>query len=83
MAPLRLFVALELPPEVRDALAAVGAAADAEVWRAVKPETLHVTLAFLGYRAEQEAAAIVEAMNSAPTAAPLLVPGESWPTSAR
>ena len=34
--PLRLFVALDLPPDVRDALAAVGAAADPEVWRAAR-----------------------------------------------
>jgi 2'-5' RNA ligase len=58
MGPLRLFVALDLPPDVRDVLAAVGAAADAEVWRAVKPETLHVTLAFLGARPPGDVAAI-------------------------
>jgi len=48
--PLRLFVALDLPDDVRDALAAAGRDADGERWRPVKPEALHVTLAFLGSR---------------------------------
>jgi RNA 2',3'-cyclic 3'-phosphodiesterase len=48
--PLRLFVALDLPDEVRAALAAVGAAADSDVWRALAADGLHVTLAFLGAR---------------------------------
>jgi 2'-5' RNA ligase len=45
---LRLFVALDLPDAVRDALAALRP--DPDVWRRVKPEALHVTLAFLGSR---------------------------------
>jgi 2'-5' RNA ligase len=56
--PLRLFVALDLPPDARDLLAAIGAAADPEIWRAVKPETLHVTLAFLGSRPPGDVATI-------------------------
>jgi 2'-5' RNA ligase len=56
--PLRLFVALDLPDAARDALAALGAAADAAVWRAVKPESLHVTLAFLGWRPPSDVDAI-------------------------
>ena len=49
---LRLFVALDLPAAVRDALAAL--APDPAVWRRVKPEALHVTLAFLGARPESD-----------------------------
>jgi 2'-5' RNA ligase len=45
---VRLFVALDLPAAVRDALASL--TPDPEVWRPVKPEALHVTLAFLGAR---------------------------------
>jgi 2'-5' RNA ligase len=55
---LRLFVALELPAEARREVAAVGAAADRRIWRALEPEALHVTLAFLGRRPEEELAAI-------------------------
>ena len=56
--PLRLFVALDLPADVRAALAAVGAAADRETWRALAAETLHVTLAFLGARPATDVATI-------------------------
>ncbi|HEY6891529.1 MAG TPA: RNA 2',3'-cyclic phosphodiesterase, partial [Solirubrobacter sp.] len=67
--PLRLFVALDLPDAVRDALAAVGAAADPAVWRAVSRESLHVTLAFLGSRPPADVdtiAPIVAAEHAAP-----------------
>jgi RNA 2',3'-cyclic 3'-phosphodiesterase len=52
----RLFAALELPPAVREALGAFGAtaAADDFALRAVRPDALHVTLAFLGHRALDE-----------------------------
>jgi 2'-5' RNA ligase len=43
---LRLFAALELPPEAVAALEAFPL--DPEVWRRVPAESLHVTLAFLG-----------------------------------
>lgn len=52
----RLFVALELPEEVRAALVA-WQPRDASL-RPVAPEALHVTLAFLGAREEGEAVAI-------------------------
>jgi 2'-5' RNA ligase len=71
---LRLFVALDLPPAARDALAAVGAAADPAVWRAVTPQSLHVTLAFLGSRPPEEVATIVAAEGGGP--APELALGE-------
>lgn len=56
--PLRLFVAVDLPGAARDALAAVGAAADPDSWRAVAPESLHLTLAFLGWRPPADVAVI-------------------------
>jgi 2'-5' RNA ligase len=49
---LRLFVALELPRPARDALAAFRDRADPELWRPVRDEALHLTLAFLGHRPE-------------------------------
>lgn len=54
---LRLFVALELPPATRDALVAwqreLLALAPEEL-RPVARDSLHVTLAFLGYRYERD-----------------------------
>jgi 2'-5' RNA ligase len=55
----RLFVALDLPERVRDGLTAW---AEAELvdpaLRAVRPESLHVTLVFLGHREPAEVEAI-------------------------
>jgi 2'-5' RNA ligase len=50
----RLFVALDLPEQVRDGIAAWqrGAFADPAL-RPMRPESLHVTLCFLGYHPEQ------------------------------
>lgn len=56
---LRLFAALELPPEAVAALEAFPA--DPEVWRRVPASSLHVTLAFLG----ATDAAIVPALDAA------------------
>jgi 2'-5' RNA ligase len=67
--PLRLFVALDLPDPVRDALAALAAAADPNVWRPVKPDGLHVTLAFLGARPPADVATI-ESLLAAERATP-------------
>jgi RNA 2',3'-cyclic 3'-phosphodiesterase len=52
----RLFVALELPSDVRDALEAWRSAAPGRVrgLRTVDVGALHVTLCFLGWRAERE-----------------------------
>jgi 2'-5' RNA ligase len=64
----RLFVALELPADARDALtkwqAEALAGRDTEL-RAVAPEALHVTLAFLGSRPEREIDAIAKAVREA------------------
>ena len=51
----RLFVALDLPEEVREAIVAWGREELVDpALRPVAPESLHVTLAFLGYRPEKE-----------------------------
>ncbi len=55
---MRLFVALNLPPELRmriadEVIAPLGERLPRVRW--VRPETLHVTLAFLGERSDAEA----------------------------
>lgn len=55
----RLFVALDLPEELREGVAAWGAENLADpALRPVAAESLHITLAFLGSRPEQEVEAI-------------------------
>ena len=78
-------MALDLPEGVRAELAAWRdrLVAGRDDLRPVAEEALHVTLAFLGYRAEQEAAAIAEAITSAAGEAPLLGPGEVMPIPPR
>jgi 2'-5' RNA ligase len=74
---LRLFVALELPAPVRDALVAFReAAADPDVWRPIPPEALHLTLAFLGGRPEGDVATIEDVLRAAAGPAPQLALGE-------
>jgi len=60
---VRLFVALELPGEARDALQAWrdDALRSVSALRAVAPEGLHVTLCFLGSHSESEIGAIADA----------------------
>jgi RNA 2',3'-cyclic 3'-phosphodiesterase len=66
----RLFVALDLPEDVREGLAAWQASAlEDEALRALRPEALHVTLCFLGYRPEREIdriAAVVRSIEPRP-----------------
>lgn len=51
----RLFVALDLPDDVREGIVAWGREALADpTLRPVAPESLHITLAFLGYKPEKE-----------------------------
>jgi 2'-5' RNA ligase len=74
----RLFAALDLPAGVRDELAAFGhgAAAGDPVLRPVKPDDLHLTLAFLGHRPLDELEPAAEAVRAcAPAAAPPLALG--------
>lgn len=60
-------MALDLPEEARRRLAAWRdeAIAGREDLRPVRPEALHVTLAFLGWRAEKEVERIAETMSRA------------------
>ena len=75
-ARTRLFVALELPEQVRAALAAWGAGVAADVHgeralRVLPPESLHVTLCFLGWRDEGHVEAIAAlALGAVPVGAP-------------
>ncbi|HST40002.1 MAG TPA: RNA 2',3'-cyclic phosphodiesterase [Conexibacter sp.] len=65
---VRLFAALDLPSEVREALVAWRAPlleAEPRLLRPVVPEALHVTLCFLGQRDASEAEAIGGAMVGA------------------
>ena len=67
----RLFVALELPDELREGVVAWGGEALSDpALRLVVPESLHVTLAFLGYRPEKEIERIAEAVRSGVGPAP-------------
>jgi 2'-5' RNA ligase len=57
-------VALDLPDDVRDGLAAWQATAlEDEALRALRPEALHVTLCFLGYRPESDIERIAAALT--------------------
>jgi 2'-5' RNA ligase len=67
----RLFVALDLPGEIRDGIVAWGETALADpALRPVAPESLHITLAFLGYRPEKEIEAIAAAVEESAAPAP-------------
>jgi 2'-5' RNA ligase len=62
--PVRMFVALDLPGMVREEIAAWGEAELADpALRRVEPESLHVTLAFLGDRPPSEVEPITEVME--------------------
>jgi RNA 2',3'-cyclic 3'-phosphodiesterase len=67
----RLFVALDLPEETREGLVVWGREALADpALRPVAPESLHITLAFLGHRPEGEIEAIAEAVRESAAPAP-------------
>ncbi|NLX59923.1 MAG: RNA 2',3'-cyclic phosphodiesterase [Phycisphaerae bacterium] len=72
MADLRLFIAVELPEEVRRLLAAVERdlrQADADVsWS--RPENMHLTLKFLGDTPEDFVGEIAAALDAAAAACP-------------
>ena len=57
----RLFVALDLPDEVREGIVAWQRGIDDPALRPVKPESLHMTLAFLAYHPEKEIERIADA----------------------
>jgi RNA 2',3'-cyclic 3'-phosphodiesterase len=60
---LRLFVALELPAVAREALGEFRDRADPEVWRPVRDEALHLTLAFLGHRPEADVSVVGDVLG--------------------
>lgn len=69
----RLFVALDLPATVRDGIAAWGGEELSDsALRQVPRESLHLTLAFLGYRPEREVERLGEIVASSGARAPLL-----------
>lgn len=70
---VRLFVALDLPDEVREGIVAWGREALADpALRPVAPESLHVTLAFLGHRPEKEIERIAALVRASAGPAPWL-----------
>ena len=76
---MRLFVALELPPGVVYALVGWAAIARREGLRLLARESLHVTLAFLGARPDEEAEAIGEAaLACAAPVGGLRLAGAAW-----
>jgi RNA 2',3'-cyclic 3'-phosphodiesterase len=67
----RLFVALDLPQDVRAGLVAWQQTALADpALRVVRPEALHMTLVFLGYQNEKDAKAIARTAFDIEAAAP-------------
>jgi RNA 2',3'-cyclic 3'-phosphodiesterase len=79
---VRLFAALDLPVDVRTALAAWAASAVGrdDRLRLVREDSLHVTLVFLGERPEPEpaVAALTSALDPAPPSPPLSVDSPLW-----
>jgi 2'-5' RNA ligase len=77
-AGARLFAALDLPAHVRDALAAFGRSAAADVaLRAIAPDAIHVTLAFLGHRSLEDVEPAAEAVRATARAVPGLALGDA------
>ena len=68
---VRLFVALDLPEEMREGIVAWGREELADpALRPVAPESLHITLAFLGQRPEEEIDRIAEVVREGAGPAP-------------
>jgi RNA 2',3'-cyclic 3'-phosphodiesterase len=67
----RLFVALDLPEEIREAIVSwQRAELTDEALRVVGPENLHITLAFLGYLPEKAIGSVAEVVNAVAAPAP-------------
>jgi 2'-5' RNA ligase len=80
----RLFIALDLPERVRTGIAAWGSEALADpVLRPVGPESLHVTLAFLGYLPEKEIPRLSEIVEASCVPAPSIALGNPVPRPER
>lgn len=72
----RLFVALDLPEEVRAGIAAWGRRQLRDpALRPVRQQSLHVTLAFLGWRAEEQIPRLAEIVAAGGAPAPSLALG--------
>ncbi len=73
----RLFVALDLPEAVRSGIAAWGKRALGDpALRPIAEESLHITLAFLGWTAEKEAQRLAEIVESSCGPAPPIELGD-------
>jgi 2'-5' RNA ligase len=73
----RLFVALDLPGELRDGIAAWGRRELLDpALRLVRSESLHITLAFLGYLPEKEIESLGEIVEGLRSPAPEIRLGE-------
>jgi 2'-5' RNA ligase len=69
----RLFVALDLPGDLRDGIVVWGRSElNDPALRVVAPESLHITLAFLGYLPEREIAQLGEIVDGLSAAAPVV-----------
>src|SRR5260221_8448767 len=81
---VRLFVALDLPERVRAGIVAWGREALADpALRPVAPESLHITLAFLGYLAEKEIPRLGEIVEMSGAPAPSIELGDPAPRPER
>lgn len=73
----RLFVALDLPERVRERIVAWGREALADTaLRPVRPESLHITLAFLGWLPEKEIPRLAEIVAASRAPAPRIELGD-------
>jgi 2'-5' RNA ligase len=73
----RLFVALDLPDDAREGLAAWGGKELGDpALRSVPRESLHITLAFLGYMSERQIEPLREIVNRLEGPAPLVQLGD-------
>lgn len=73
----RLFVALELPEALRDGIVVWGRKELHDpAMRVMRPESLHITLAFLGYRPEKEIDALGEIVQGLRSVAPTIALGD-------
>jgi 2'-5' RNA ligase len=75
---LRLFVALGLPPAAVDALAAFARECERDGLRPVPRASLHVTMAFLGERPDEEVEAIAAALPAGPARVEMALGEPAW-----
>jgi 2'-5' RNA ligase len=81
---VRLFIALDLPDSVRAGIAEWGREALADpALRPVEAESLHITLAFLGYLPEKEVPRLAEIVAGSGGAAPSIELGDPVPRPER